>query len=80
MYNFDCFFIIELQQKWLMSRKDMNMNSVLLQLTKQDLVNPVIRQSQWLLNLASVSKMNFMKSFLYIMTYKRSYSKYKTLY
>jgi len=42
-----------------MSKKDMSMNSALLQLTKQGLVNPVMHLSQLLLNLAFVSKIHF---------------------
>ena len=63
---FNCLLIIELLEKWPMSKKDMSMNSALLQLTKQGLVNPVIHLSQLLLNLAFVSKIHFHK---FILTY-----------
>ena len=58
---FNCLLIIELLEKWPMSKKDMSMNSALLQLTKQGLVNPVIHLSLLLLNLAFVSKIHLHK-------------------
>jgi len=61
---FNCLLIIELLEKWPMSKKDMSMNSALLQLTKQGLVNPVIHLSQLLLNLAFVSKIHLHKFIL----------------
>jgi hypothetical protein len=55
IYGLNSLFVTELQEKWPMSKKDMNMNSALLQLIKQDLVNQVIPLSQLLQNLAFVS-------------------------
>lgn len=55
MYSLNSLFITELQEKWPMSKKGMNMNSALLQLIKQDLVNQAIPLNQLLQNLAFVS-------------------------